>query len=181
VADYAAALPFQDGSVDVVVLHRTLDDVSALARRQGRTFVMRDFLSQIARILAAGGLVVGCVENRYGLEHILRGVKRRAGLAGDADTGSSLCRPLSVPACRRALAAAGFEEIRLFSMLPGADSPSRLLGIESGWSRRACMRHAEALRPLVGSSSYFVWRTLAELGISQYLGAATFFWGRKGC
>jgi len=30
-------------------------------------------------------------------------------------------------------------------------------------------------------SSYVVWRMLAELGVSQYLGAAILFWGRKGC
>lgn len=181
VADYATGLPFRDGSIDVVVLHRTLDHLSALARRTGRTFVIRDFLSQVARILAAGGLVVGCVENRYGLEHILRGLNRLTGRGGDADTDSSSCRPLSVPVCHRALAAAGFKDISLFNMLPGPDSPSRLLGIESGWSRQACLRQVGGLRPLVGPFSYMVWRTLAELGISQYLGAATFFWGRKRC
>jgi SAM-dependent methyltransferase len=180
VADYAKALPFSDGSIDVVVLHRTLDHLPALAKRQARAFVIRDFLKQVARILAPGGLVLGCVENRYGLEHLVHGAKRALRRTGGVPGESGLSRPLSVPGCHRALAAAGFEEIRLFSMVPAADSPFKALSIEPGWSRRACLRQVEAMRTLVGPSSYVVWRTLAELGISQYFSAAVCFWGRKG-
>jgi hypothetical protein len=88
---------------------------------------------------------------------------------------------LSVLACHRALAAAGFKDIRLFNMLPDSDAPRRVMSIETSWSRSECKRQVEGMRGLVGPSSYAMWRILAELGVSQYLGTATFFWGRKAC
>ena len=182
VLGHAEEFDFDDGSFDVVVLHRTLDDLTVLARRQGRVFAVAEFLSRVAAVLAGGGLVIGCVENRHALERVLRGLKRLAGRGADPGADRMPAHPLSVSACHRALASAGFGEIRLFSMLPGSELPSRLLGIEPGWSRRVCKRQLEVLRPpLVSPSSYIVWRMLAELGISQYLGPATFFWGRKAC
>lgn len=177
--DDPKGLPFGDGAFDIVVLHRTLDALSAVARRQGREFAIRDFLSQAARILTPGGLVVGCVENRYGLDRMVGAAAR---LIGRTAAAVSAVRPLSVLACNRALALAGFEEIRLFSVLPGPDAPTRLQSIEPGWSRAACNRQVDALRPpLVRPSIYLIWRVLAQLGVSQYMGAATFFWGRKPC
>jgi SAM-dependent methyltransferase len=174
----AGGLPFPDGSFDVVVVHRTLDRMSALARRNGRKFVVGDFLSQSARLLCDDGLVIGCVENRLGLDRVLRGVKRLFDRAVDDAT---VAGPLSVLACHRALAAAGFKEIRLFNMLPDSDAPRRVMSIETSWSRSECKRQVEGMRGLVGPSSYAMWRILAELGVSQYLGTATFFWGRKAC
>ncbi len=180
-ADPPRSLPFAAGDFDVVILHRTLDGLAALAREEGTPFVIHDFLSQIAGILTRGGLVIGCVENRHSLDRIQKAVKRLAGRDSSSSAGKGDARPWSVTACRDALAAAGFSNVRLFSMHSGLDSPCKLLSLEESWSRRACKRQVEAMRPLIGPSGYLVWRLLAELGVSQYLGAMTFFWGRKEC
>jgi SAM-dependent methyltransferase len=172
-------LPFPDGSFDVVVLHRTLDRLAAIATREGRPLAIHDFLSQVARVLSGGGLIIGCVENRPSLDRALDRVKRLFGKASSVSASDS--RRLTVRQCDRALAAAGFADIMLFNLLHGPDTPSRLLSIERGWSRRACKRHLEGLRGLVGPFSFATWRVLAEFGVSQYLGSATFFWGRKSC
>jgi len=181
IADYARELPFPDGAFDIVVLHRTLDRLAAVARRDGRSFVPAEFLSRVGRILADGGVVIGCAGNRYGVHGILRRTGRWLGGGAEGASGGDAAYPMSVLSCRRALADGGFGEIRVFTMLPSLDSPNRLMSIERGWSRRAGRRHAEALRPLVSPSGYLMWRVLAEIGLSQYLGAAIFFWGRKGC
>lgn len=175
--DAFPVLPFRSGDIDIVVLHKTLDHLAAMARRQGRGFVAHDFLSKVFRILSPGGLVIGCVENRYSIDHILH----RAIRIRDTSCAVDSLRPFSVLTCHRALAAAEFQEISLFSMLPSPDAPHKLHGIHLGWSRHACLRQVEALRPLVGRASYLMWRILAELRISQYLGPAIFFWGRKKC
>lgn len=180
-SDCSKGLPFPDGSFDVVLMHRTLDQLWLLARRQGRTFVLRDVLSQVAGLLATGGLVMGCVENRHGLNRLLRSVKRLSGRSDQIAAYAASDFPLSVSACRKALAVAGFEDIRLFSVLPGPDSPRRLLSIDRSWSRRGCRWQVEEMRALMRPSRFIVWRVLAEIGVSQYVGAAILFWGRKGC
>ena len=177
----ADGLPFSDAYFDIVVLHRTIDRLTAMTRREGRTFAIHTFLAQVSRILSDGGLVIGCVENRYSLDHVLEGVKSLLNRTTDSAENDSLTRRLSVRECDRALAAAGFEGIMLFNMLHGANTPSRIFSIERGWSRSACKRQVEGMRGLVGPFSYAMWRVLAELGVSQYMGAATFFWGRKSC
>lgn len=163
--DCAGRLPFSDAAFDLVILHRVLDRLPDLAPPGRHAPSARDLLTRAARIVASGGIVAGCVENRYAL--------------GGSVRGRATAGRLSVGSCSRALTQAGFGEARLFSIVPGVEAPARLLGIELGWSRRACKRHAQAMRPLVAPSSYLVWWMLGELGLSQYLGAATFFWARK--
>jgi SAM-dependent methyltransferase len=178
----AGGLPFPDGSFDVVVLHRTLDRMSALSQRNRRTLVIGDFLSQVARLLSGGGLAIGCVKNRHGLDRVLGEARRLFGHASDSLVDHAAApHPLSVLACHRMLVAAGFNDVRLFNMLPDPDAPSRVVSIETRWSRRACRQQVKEMRGLVRPISYAMWRTLAELGVSQYLGPATFFWGRRAC
>ena len=61
----------------------------------------------------------------------------------------------------------------LFNMLQGVNTPIRLFSIKKGWSRIASRRQMEGLRGLVGPFSFALWRGLAELGVSQYMGVAT--------
>lgn len=181
IASYGKELPFGDGSFDAIVMHGTLDQLMALSRREGREFDIGGFLSRASRLLKVGGTVAGCVENRHSLEEFFRSAERLLGRR-DSTIRSARLRPtFSVNSCHAALAAAGFRDIRLFSVVPNSQSPSKLLSIEKAWSRRASKRHVQALRPLLSRSAYMVWRLLAEFGVSQYLGRAIFFSGRKEC
>jgi SAM-dependent methyltransferase len=182
-ADYAKTLPFHDGCFDLVILHRTLDHLLSFVRRDERDVVVDKTFAEVARVLTAGGIVAGCVENRFGLDNLLRGVKRAFGRSASAggENSANTRRRLSAISCRSAMARAGFGDCGFFGVLPSIDFPKVLWSIDKGWSRRASRHQARALRPLVGHSSYVVWRMFAELGVSQNMGNAIFFWGRKVC
>jgi len=178
---FSAHLPFRDETFDTVVLHRVLEHLRPLAPKEGRAVVLDEFLAEVVRVLAPGGIVIGCAENAFALERMVRTAKHALGRGADVTNDRVSTLPLSVFECNRLLVRAGVSEIRLFGVLPSIDSPNKLIGLKVRWSRRACRRQVEAMRPLVSPTHYAVWRALAELGVSQYLGAATFFWGRRHC
>lgn len=179
IASYDKELPFAKGSFDAIVMHGTLDEIMQVSRREGRQFDMGGFLSRVSKVMAVGGIVAGCVENRHSLEDFFH--ERILNRSDSAGRAARLPPTFSVNDCHAALTAAGFRDIRLFSVLPNARSPKKLLSIDNAWSRRASKRHVQALRPLVSRSAYMVWRLLAELGVSQHLGRAIFFSARKEC
>ncbi len=173
----AARLPFPDNSFDIVVLHQTIDELADLARRKGKDFHIPAFMAEVARVLTPGGVATGCVGNRHSIKLAIQRIKFCLGLADGS--GIVAPPPLSSIACRQSLLAAGFADSKTYTVEPGADSPQILHEIEPGWPRRAALWHVEKARPNLSRPSYWLWRFLAELGISQWLTSTVYFWAKK--
>lgn len=168
-AAHVDALPTLQGAFDCIVVHRALDELAGRARRQEAPFEPRRLLERLAQLLAIGGTIAGCVENRKRVKHWELALPKRR-------------RPMFSPGeCRASLAAAGFRPVRLFSVVPAADSPRKLIGLPEDSPRRASRRHVEALRPLLSRRGYLLWRAFAEIGLVEHLGGAILFLGRRAC
>jgi SAM-dependent methyltransferase len=172
-ADLTAPLPFALQSFDLIVLHRTLDDLAASS--QGGMFDAQKFLAQLAKVLAPGGVVAGCLQNRHSLPSIVSRAAQRLGMTA----------PLEPPACsarelREALERAGLVDVRIFSLLPSSDSPLRLVDSDPRISRLMFRHEVNA-----GRSHFlpFLMRRLAvELGLYRgLLTRSLFFWAYKPC
>jgi hypothetical protein len=176
-----AEFAFPAATFEVVILHRTLDGLFALARQKACSLDLGAFLSGVSRVLSAGGALVGCVDNRYSFEGICRLSKRLLRTDRGVSYGINPAPTFTVGTCHASLAQAGFKQIRLFSAVPNSESPVKLISTERGWSRSAARRHADALRPLVQHRGYLAWRVLGELGISHHFGNSIYFSCRKAC
>jgi SAM-dependent methyltransferase len=181
IVDCAKTLPFCDGYFDIVILHRTLDYMLHARTFVAGQAVIDNIFAEASRVLTSGGVVSGCVENRHSLARALNDMKRAFGFAMPRGHENDARPRLSAVSCREALIKAGFAQYSLFGILPSVDFPRILWSVQNDWSPRACRRQVEFLRPLVKPWSYAVWRMLAEIGVTQNLCNAIFFWGRKSC
>jgi SAM-dependent methyltransferase len=172
-ADLVDPLPFESQSFDLVVLHRTLDDLAATS--PGDTPRGEHFLAQVAGLLAPGGVVAGCLQNRDNLLLIARRAARKLGVAPPA-----LHAAYSVRDLKRMLERAGLVDIRVFSLLPNCESPLRLIDIDPRVSRLMFRHELNAGR---GHLVPFIAKRLAlELGLYRRLVTrAFFFWAYKRC
>ena len=172
-ADLGDSLPFESQSFDLVVLHRTLDDLAATS--PGDTARGEHFLAQVAGLLAPGGVVAGCLQNRDRLLLIARRAASKLGVAPPARRAAYSVRDL-----KRMLERAGLVDIRVFSLLPNCESPLRLIDIDPKVSRLMFRHELNAGR---GQLLPFVAKRLAvELGLYRRLVTrAFFFWAYKRC
>lgn len=173
-ADLSASFPFASQSFDLVVAHRTLDDLAVLSK--GAPFDTQRLLAQIEGWLAAGGVVAGCVQNRDNALSAARRAAHRLGMA--APTGRDAGYSVHDLGCM--LKQARFVDIRMFSLLPDCESPLRLIDIDPRVSRVMFRHELNAARlPLMSS---VVRRMAVELGLyRRLLTRAIFFWARKRC
>ncbi|MGH8550435.1 MAG: methyltransferase domain-containing protein [Methylococcales bacterium] len=170
-------LPFPDNSFDILVLHETLDELAALARRRGAEFSIPAFLSEIARVLAPQGVIAGCTGNRFSVKRI--GQRLKSGLGNTHRSGAGALPPLSVVAIHKALAAAGFTGTRIYSVEPGAARPVTLHEIELGWSIRATLWYVRKTRTHISKIGYWLRWLFAGLGLSQHFCSTIYFWAKK--
>ena len=172
-----AALPVAPHSFDLVILHRTLDDLSELSSAAPKRFDAQDFLLQVAGALAPGGLVAGCVQNRASLPGIVRTAQRAWGI-GAAKAAEFHFSPRGL---RRMLASAALAEIRIFSLLPHCDAPLKLIDSDATVSRLAFRRELDARRRHLGRAAFALRRLAVELGGYRHLEPSLFFWAYKTC
>jgi SAM-dependent methyltransferase len=171
-ADYRQPLPFAPGSFDLVVMHKTLDDLALAARRAGTQFDALRFVTGIGDLLAPGGVLAGCAGNRSS-------PKRLARKARDAQAASDSPALLTLGACRKLLQNAGFTDVRLFSLLPNWQSPLRLVEAQHAIAKIAFRHELESRRQHVSALNFWVRRLAVELGLYPYLEESIFFWGYK--
>ena len=178
---FADRLPFAAKSFDLVILHRTLDDLAAASELQPAGFDAAAFLNQVVDVLAPGGLVAGCVDNRYGLKRALRKLSRRwRGDAARSEVADSDAA-FSLGTLRALLVGAQLSDIRLFTLLPDCDAPMKLVDADAGISKLAFRRELEAQRHCLSPSAYLARRVAVELGLARHVESAIFFWGYRAC
>lgn len=175
--DFDQLFPFAPEAFDLVVLHKTLDDLQCAAHRGDVRFAPSQFMARIGCLLAPGGVVAGCISNSLGMSRTLR---RRRSRNSDVSAGDSFSF-LTANGCRRLLQRCGFTDIKTYTVLPDWQSPLRLIDTEPGVSRMAFRMELEATRSCTSGFSYWVRRIVAELGLYPHLEDSIFFWGYKGC
>lgn len=173
-------LPFSEGSFDMLILHRTLEDLHEGAG--GRRFAshISGFLSRASSVLVSGGLVAGCVKNRYSFAHNFRRFRAALGVRNNRHgTPPPTRRLFSSSFIRRVLERAGLKDIELFYLFPDEQSPLFLFEGDRSSARPIWIRDLRARRQELGAFRYHAQRVLLELG-PQNLGCESiFFWGRK--
>lgn len=176
-AGYDEALPFPNGSFDLVILHRTLDELVASQSGGQRGFDAPRFLKYIQAVLAPGGVVAGCVTNRWALSAIRNKLGPFAARSQDQRQPGHY----SLAGIRKSLATAGFSGARIFTLLPNCAEPSKLIDTDPTISRIAFRNELNIARHRKATSSYFARVALVELGMNRHLEEAFFFWAVKPC
>lgn len=158
-------LPFGDATIDLVVMHNTLDCIAGcLARREGRAYA-RNLLGEINRVLHPQGIVAGCATNRSA--RLLRG----KALGGSALTGTAGYRNL--------LDQAGFHRANLFHVLPGPDAPHNVLSMAPDAIRDISRIKLHAYRDQLSWLGYALRRIATELNLDRWLADSLFFYSSK--
>lgn len=173
--DFRRPLPFTNQSFDLVILHRILDDLAALPKRESHEFDPALFLKNVSAVLAPGGIVAGCVNNRWSLKALTHKLKQLAISARDT-------LPLSLFTLRNlneALSVAGYSDIRLFTLLPNCSAPSKLIDTDPVVSRIAFRNELKITRQVSLAPGYLVRRAMVELGMNRLLEDSIFFWASK--
>lgn len=158
-------LPFADGSVDLVVLHRTFDRIAAHRGRGARGVFASALMREIHRVLRADGVIAGCATNR--LACLLRGKNP----SGRALTGPAGYRGL--------LDQAGFRPVHLFTVLPGPDAPHNVLSLAPHAIREISRIKLHAYRDRLSWPSYALRRISTELMLDRWLADSLFFFSSK--
>ena len=173
-ADDAArpALTFEPQSFDLVILHRTLDDLAAAAQ-PGAVFNVQGFLQQVSSLLTPGGLLAGCFQKRDALRSIVQLLRPHQSSAARSHW--------STQALRRMLVGAGLSGIKTFGVLPDADSPLKLIDDDGSVSHFAFMREIAVRRRQLSLPAYAARRLAVELGLNRRMESAVFFWAYKPC
>lgn len=174
--DYGKPLPFKPGSFELVLLHKTLDDLKFASRGHQKGFNPGELVAQIADLLVPGGVVAGCIGNASSPKRIKRWLAR-------GHLGQTRNTPpfLTIRGCRQLLQMAGFTDIRLFSLLPDWESPLKLVEIEPAVSRFGFRQEFEGRRDQMPAPSYWLRRMVAGLGLYPYFEESVFFWAYKPC
>lgn len=164
------ALPFAPESFDLVVLHKTLDDLAVSAGKLGSRFEPAAFLADVARLLTPGGVIAGCIGNRSSPKLLAR---RLRGTLAEHDSPAFL----TVSKCRRLLQSTGWSDVRVFSLLPNWQTPLRLIEADSPVARIAFRRELESRRWQLSAWSYWSRRLIVDLALYPYLEESIFFCG----
>lgn len=174
--DYGKPLPFEPGSFELILLHKTLDDLRFASLRQRKEFNAGQFVTQLAGLLVPGGVVAGCVGNAGSPKRIKRMLALQ-GAGAVADTQPFL----TMRGSQRLLQMSGFVDIRLFSLLPDCDDPLKLVEFTPAVSRFGFRQEFEARRDQMSALSYWLRRCVAGLGLYPYFEESIFFWAYKPC
>ena len=170
-----APVPFAAQSFDLVILHRTLDDLAAAAGRN--RFDAQSFLTQVAGVLTPGGLVAGCVQNRASLPGIAHWAAQALRMRASGGTSFRF----SLQGLRGMLSRASLADIRTFRLLPDGDAPLKLVDVDPTVTRFAFRRELDARRRHLSSMAFSARRLAVEVGLYRYLEPSIFFWAYKPC
>ena len=166
------ALTFEPQSFDLIILHRTLDDLAAAARPPA-AFDVQAFLRQVSTLLVPGGLLAGCFQKRDALGFIVQQLRPKQASAAPGHW--------STPGLRRMLAAAGLSNVKTFGLLPDADAPLKLIDDNGNVAHFAFMREIAVRRRQLSLPAFAARRLAVGLGLNQRLEPAVFFWAYKPC
>jgi hypothetical protein len=170
-------LPLAPRSFDIVVLHRTLDDLQAHVQDSPR-FEAREFLSNVVELVVPGGLIAGCVQNTGSFRSIARRWAQALYLRGGGD-GQGHYSPNQL---RGMLEEAGLANVRTFSLLPNADAPLRLIDTDAKVAELVFRQDLDAGRASMSMLSFLVKRASLALGLHRRFQAeCIFFWASKPC
>jgi len=164
----ARALPFARGSFDLVVLHGTLDGLTASDPAWRDPSALDGFVAGAIDLLTPRGVLAGCVSNRFRLARWLRGGHARVQPPGWFSLGS----------CTALLRRAPLRDVQLFTVIPDAQAPLGLVSTDRDLSRHAFRRELETVRPALGFADYAVRRLFADLALNRYIEGSLFFCGR---
>jgi hypothetical protein len=171
------SLPLASRSFDLVVLHRTLDDLEARVQDSPR-FDARGFLSNVVEMLVPGGLIAGCVQNTGSFRSIARRWAQALHLRGRGDGQGHY----SLNQLRGMLEEAGLSNVRTFSLLPNADAPLRLIDTDAKVAELVFRQDLDAARASMSMLSFLVKRASLTLGLHRRFQAdCIFFWACKPC
>ena len=173
--DYRRPLPFANQSFDMVILHRVLDELAALPQRGSLEFNPALFLQNVATVMGSGGIVAGCVNNRWSLKALAHKIKHWAG----PTKSTSSTRFFTLRNLSKTLSDAGYSDIRLFTLLPNCSAPSKLIDIDPAVSRIAFRNELKITHQAGVSPGYLARRALVELGMNRLLEDSIFFWASK--
>lgn len=171
-ADPASALPFAPGSFDLVILHKTLDDLSFAAHRSGSSFNALDFLVGVQKLVAPGGVVAGTLSN-------WSSPKRLASAARRNKTQLDAASFFTLLSCRTLVENSGLADVRLFSVLPNWQSPLRLVEAERCLARIAFTHELERRRSELSKLGFWARKLAVSCGLYLHLEDSIFFWGYK--
>lgn len=173
--DWRMPLPFVNQSFDMVILHRVLDDLAALPDKERHKFNPALFLENVSTALAPGGIVAGCVDNRWSLKALTQKLKHLASPAH----GTIPTRFFTLRNLNKALSNAGYSDIRLFTLLPNCSAPSKLIDTDPVVSRMAFRNELKITHHVSLTPGYLVRRAMVELGMNRLLEDSIFFWASK--
>ena len=173
--DCRTPLPFTNQSFDMVILHRVLDDLAALSKGESHGFNPALFLKNVSKVLAPGGIVAGCVENRWSLKALRNKLKHLVSPAhATLPMGFFTLRSLN-----KSLTSAGYSDVRLFTLLPNCSDPSKLIDTDPVVSRIAFRNELKTTHQASFSPGYLARRAVVELGMNRLLEDSIFFWASK--
>jgi hypothetical protein len=178
VVDFEGDLPFGPAGFDLAILHRTLDHLRARAASTGRDIDALTLLARVLPLLSPGGIVAGCVRNRFTLgTHATRPANGGAGSQPDGDR--HVPGWLSVPACRDLLVRAGLSEINLYGLYPDEFRPVNVRNLDADAFAWTSARSVDERRATLGLGGYLARRAYAATGLSRFVPPVIFFWGSK--
>lgn len=149
---------------DLAALHGTLDAVTLRDGQDVRDALLREVL----RVLVPGGVIAGTAANESFLRRFLPAARRGARGAG-----------LSLRTAERVLRSAGFVEVRVFALVPNAQSPLRLVEVHDEVARAFFSGEVRRQRASLPWWGYFARDLLVRTGAYADLQPSLFFWGRR--
>lgn len=163
--DCASLLDYADASFDRVVLHWVLDEFVASPGRKRSTAQRIELLRQARRLLRPGGVVTGCLAN-----FLIPTESLRWPIVGW--TGAK---------CQSALRGAGFEHVRVSTVLPSADLPQIMISVDRTAARDYFRHQLKRTRQHFNPVSRLARRVLIEAGAASYLQGSLAFSGSVPC
>jgi hypothetical protein len=171
-------VPFREGSFDILILHRILEELPEMWRGPGLASHVSGFVSRASRVLVSGGLVAGCVTNRFSLAYNLnrlgasfRRLRRHAASPARCSFSRSFLKGV--------LERAGLTDIELFWLFPDDQSPTLLFEDDRSSAKALWLRDLSRRRHKMARWRFLAERLVLELGPLNLRCESIFFWGRK--
>jgi hypothetical protein len=163
-------------SFDLIILHRTLDDLASAARGAA-PFDAQAFVDHVASLLVPGGVVAGCVHKR---DRVRSTLSRAVHWWRNAPS-TAVPSHWSVSALRRMLVLAHLSQIRTFTLLPQTDAPLKLVDDDRRVARFAFHHEADVMRRYLSATAFQVRRLAVACDLPRRWEPAVFFWACKPC
>lgn len=144
---------------DMVVLHRTLDDAENCTNG---AVVAQAIFTHALELLHSGGIVAGCICNRYAL-----------------DRESRARGTFSASSFRKIALASGIADLNLYCLYPNPESPTILLDQNPNAYRHFSRRHVTRPRRYISILRHLLKQAWVASALGRMVAPAYFFVGRK--